>query len=659
MKYFLSFLFFSFLVFVGCKDNSSSEPNGEEMQIVALRIGAIDIVGGTSNMAPNNMPLVVSFSKSLNLSTVPDNIHLFDSQDNEVDLLFSYLDQNKTVSAKPTEQLNSNASYSVEISNDIRGEEKETFAGYSTTFRTLNPPLEVLSAHVDDVEVDGNKKILDVEFQPEILIKFSEPISAEALNEKVYFLSSGQTVFPSVTKQSDSIFSFSVNEELNGYEKYTFNISRTVSYEEKDFEGFEFDFYTELDSTLKFPEITDEELLTKVQEQTFKYFWDFAHSTSGLARERNTSNNLVTIGGSGFGVMSILVGIERGFITRAQGVDRLETIVDFLAQSDRFHGVWPHWMDGTTGDVIPFSSKDDGGDLVETAFMIQGLLTVREYLSNGTPTTQEQDIIDAITTLWEEVEWDWYQQNGQDVLYWHWSPNFGWEMNHKIAGWNEALIVYVLAASSPTHSIDIDVYKNGWASNGGMVNTGNNFYGYTLPLRNDMGGPLFFAHYSFLGLDPRNLSDQYANYWDQNVYHSLVNQAYCEDNPSNFVGYKKYCWGLTASDNHEGYSAHSPNNDKGVITPTAALSSFPYTPDESMNALKHFYYILGDKLWGQYGFYDAFNITEGWYASSYLAIDQGPIILMIENHRTQLLWNNFMGSSEIQSGLTKLGFTYE
>ena len=273
--------------------------------------------------------------------------------------------------------------------------------------------------------------------------------------------------------------------------------------------------------------------------------------------------------------------------------------------------------------------------------------------------TQESQLVNKINALWETVEWNWYTQDGQDMLYWHWSPNNGWEMNMPIKGWNEALITYVLAASSTTHSIDTDVYTKGWAQDGAIKNTGgNSYYGYTLPLRSDMGGPLFFSHYSFLGLDPRNLSDQFANYWTQNVTHSKINNAYCADNPQNYVGYSARCWGLTASDGFSGYSAHSPNNDKGVITPTAALSSMPYTPEESMEALRFFYYILGDKLWGEYGFYDAFDVTNSWTANSFLAIDQGPIIVMIENYRTNLLWDLFMSCPEVQSGLTKLGFTY-
>jgi hypothetical protein len=397
-------------------------------------------------------------------------------------------------------------------------------------------------------------------------------------------------------------------------------------------------------------------LLTKIQQHTFRYFWDFGHPVSGLARERNTSDEIVTSGGSGFGLMAIIVGIERGFITRQQGIERLTTIVDFLGNdAERFHGAWSHWLNGTTGEAIAFSTYDDGGDLVETSFMAMGLLTVKEYLDEGN--TLEKELINKIDLLWKGVDWVWYSQGGQNVLYWHWSPNFQWQMNMPVRGYNEALITYLMAAASPTHPIDPIVYHEGWANNGGIIN-GSDYYDITLPVGYAFGGPLFFSHYSFMGLDPRNLSDQYANYWEQNTNHTLINRAYCIDNPKEYLGYSGACWGLTASDNHVGYSAHSPDNDRGVITPTAAISSIPYTPDYSMEAIKFFYYVLGDRLWGEYGFYDAFNLNESWTANSYLAIDQGPIVVMIENYRTGLCWDLFMNNTDVQNGLTKLGFSY-
>ena len=411
-----------------------------------------------------------------------------------------------------------------------------------------------------------------------------------------------------------------------------------------------FGFATGYDSSDKFPRISRDSLLTLVEKQTFKYFRDYAHPVSGMARERLGSGETVTTGGSGFGLAAIVAAVHRGLISREEGYAQVLKITDFLASAESFHGVFPHWMNGSTGAAIPFSTYDDGADLVETAFLMEGLLACRNYFSGG----GEAELRNKITALWEAVEWDWFERN--DALYWHWSPKYGWQMNMKISGWNEGLIVYVLGASSPTHGISRSSYDNGWARGGGMRN-GRQFYGITLPLGSDYGGPLFFAHYSFLGLDPRGLSDRYANYWEQNVAHARINQAYCVANPKGKTGYGAECWGLTASDVPTGYVASSPSNDNGVIAPTAALSSMPYTPDESIAAMEYFYYVLGDRLWGDYGFRDAFHLGQRWFAPSYLAIDQGPIVVMIENYRSGAVWDAFMKDPDVTSGLAKLGFS--
>jgi hypothetical protein len=412
-----------------------------------------------------------------------------------------------------------------------------------------------------------------------------------------------------------------------------------------------------IDSTDKFPRISDSALLTLVEQQTFNYFWAFGHPSCGMARERNTSGDVVTTGGTGFGIMGMLVGIQRGFITRVEGLGRVKLIVSFLTNTaTRYHGAYPHWINGSTGATVPFSTTDDGADLVETAFLMQGLLTARQYFNSATDTA-ESNLRAAINILWDGVEWSWFRQSGQNTLYWHWSPDYAWSTNQQVTGWDEALITYILAASSPTDSIPKVVYDNGWAASGAMKN-GNAFYGITLPLGPSEGGPLFFAHYSFLGLNPQGLSDAYANYWTQDTAHTAINYAYCVANPLGYNGYSASCWGLTASDdNATGYAAHSPTNDIGVISPTAAISSLPYSPVQSMNALRFFYYTLGDKIWGQYGFVDAFNLTNVWFATSDIAIDQGPQIVMIENYRTGLCWNLFMSCPEIQTGLKRLGFT--
>lgn len=414
-------------------------------------------------------------------------------------------------------------------------------------------------------------------------------------------------------------------------------------------------FVTRIDSSRKFPILTDDALLTKIQEQTFKYFWDFAHPVSGLARERNSSGDVVTSGGSGFGIMAIPVGISRNFITRAQGLQRMQTIVGFLKNTAvKVKGAFPHWLNGATGAIVPFSANDNGADLVETSYLVMGLITARQYFNTADPA--EAALRADINTICNNVEWDWFRNGNQNVLFWHYSPSVGWAMNMQIRGWNECLITYVMAASSTTHNVPATVYSSGWKG-GSQYSNGNTYYGYTLPLGPPAGGPLFFSHYSFLGINPTGLNEGGVNFATQTRNHTLINYSYCRTNPANYFGYSDSTWGLTASDVENDYTASSPTNDVGVIAPTAALSSIPFTPTESMAALKFYYYVLGDKLFKEYGFVDAFSLHKPWFANSFLAIDQGPILLMIENHRTGLLWNLFTSAPEVKAGMLSLGFT--
>lgn len=420
--------------------------------------------------------------------------------------------------------------------------------------------------------------------------------------------------------------------------------------------------------TLPTRPLTDAEAMDQVQKDAIKYFWDYADPNSKLARERyltedpNFESNIITTGGSGFGLMSIVVGVERGFLPRAEAVSRLATALTFLEKADRFHGAWPHWMDNKAGKVIPFGTKDNGGDLVETSFVCQALITIREYFKNGS--TAEKELAAKADVLWKGVEWDWYTQ-GQDALYWHWSPNYGWEMNFKLEGYNECLITYVMAASSPTHPISAEAYHKAWARSGAIVNAGSQ---YGIPVIFNYNGatgnvgPMFWSHYSYLGLDPTNLKDKYADYWALTQNHAKIMVQYSVANPKGFKDYSDKCWGLTASytrnpDGTTGYTAHQPNNDNGVISPTAALSSFPYTPIESMKFLHYLYDDNKAKYVGIAGPYDAFSPQYNWVTARYLAIDQGTIAPMIENYRSGLLWKLFMNASDTKQGLIKLGFS--
>ncbi len=501
--------------------------------------------------------------------------------------------------------------------------------------------------------------VYNVNLQPVISINFSEPLLPGTVAAAVTLgdINGGSIAATTSLQNADKTILIQPATPLAYLKKYFVRVETTLKSASGGFLQSQLTkvFVTRIDSSRKFPAIADNALLDLIQRQTFKYFWDFGHPVSGLARERNTSGDLVTSGGSGFGIMTIPVAINRNFITRSQGLARMQTIVGFLKNTAvKVKGAFPHWLNGSTGAIIPFSANDNGADLVETSYLIMGLLTARQYF-NGADAEETNLRID-INTLYNNVEWDWFRQGGQNVLYWHYSNDKGWIMNHQVRGWNEGLVTYILAASSSTHGIPVTVYNNGWKGGTGFLN-GNNYYGYTLPLGPSYGGPLFFSHYSFLGINPNGLNDPSASYSTQTKNHTLINYTYCKTNPQDNFGYSDSVWGLTASDIENGYTASSPTNDVGVIAPTAALSSLPYTPAESMAALKFFYYVLGDKLWKEYGFVDAFSLKNTWFASSFLAIDQGPIILMIENYRSGLLWNLFTSCPEVKAAMLSLGFT--
>jgi hypothetical protein len=527
------------------------------------------------------------------------------------------------------------------------------------TATVVTPSATPFSAK--SITINGKQQTsLDYNINTTPLIKFSfsTAIATESVRNSFSFVAGSASIpFNTTFSNGDSVVTVQPTGALNFLARYVITASPTLKSKTGGnlVTAASLTFITQVDSTDKFPRISDDALLDTIQKRTFKYFWDFGHPVSGMARERNTSEDVVTTGGTGFGIMSMIAAASRNFIARADALQRINTIVDFLAgKCTRYHGAFAHWINGATGTTIPFSQYDNGGDLVETSYLMQGLLCARQYFNNAN--TDEDSLRAHINNLWNGVKWNWFRQNSQNVLYWHWSPDYNFQINQQIKGWNEALIVYVLAASSNTDSIPRIVYDNGWASNGAIKN-GNTYYGVSLPLGPNLGGPLFFSHYSFLGINPHDLTDAYANYFDQNTAHSKINFNYCVANPKNYYGYSNRNWGLTASDdNISGYSAHAPDNDDGVITPSAAISSLPYTPEQSMAALKFFYYTLGDKLWKQYGFVDAFNLNDLWFADSFLAIDQGPEIVMIENYRSKLLWNLFMSCPEIKRGMKQLGF---
>jgi hypothetical protein len=642
------------IFFSSCKKKMA---NSSEILIVEhVKAGNTEItLQGPNFNIPVDSSISITFNTSLDTNTVRKSLFLKRNGNTNVSIGIAYSNIFQTITITPVSLLDPLTNYILQIKATLTGSAGEGFAGTDYSFTTINKKLTLKSVTLNGTEFLNHKNLTNIDWQHiDIELLFSDPVDSS--NYKSWFSLSSSSHLSLSLSDSNKKVSITNTSSLPDYTHTWFTVSSNL----KSAKGFAFDgfinsFYTALDSTYKFPPLSDDALLSLIQQQTLKYFVDFAHPACGMTRERNTSGDVVTTGGSGFGVMALVVGINRGFITRDQGLMQFGKMLTFLETCDRFHGVWPHWLNGNTGKVVPFATEDDGGDLVETSYMVMGLYTMRQYLDSTN--TSEKTLIQRINGLINAVEYDWYTQ-GQNVLYWNWSPDYGFDLNVKIQGYNETLITYVVAAASTTHGISAGVYNQGYAQNGSIKN-GNTYYGYTLPLGQAYGGPLFFTQYSYLGLDPRNLNDIYANYWEQNTHQSLINYSFCTANPNHWIGYSTSSWGLTASDNPWGYGAQSPTHDLGVITPTAAVSAIPYTPDQSLNAIRHFYFILGNRLWGPYGFYDAFDVTAGWWGSSYIAIDEGPIVGMIENYRTQLLWTLFMSCPEISQGLTKLGFTYK
>ena len=645
------------------KEKESPLPDPGKVILNSASVGAynLDLQDPTANeQAPQDSTLHVAFSSALDTALSKAAFALATVEGTAVPASVRFTPDATTAvlttSSKPVE----GQGYRLTVASSLKGKQKETFAGATIGFKTAITPIRLDSLTVNGRRVALGNLVRNVGSSgAQFKLYFSKPLKAATVTTANLSIAGPVAAPVSVSLSADAkVLTASTSASFPSLRRFEFRMSdQVVGKLNETIGAIRVPFLTPLDTTDKFPRISDEELLTLVQKQTFKYFWDAADPSSGLAQERNASPDIVTTGGSGFGIMTLIVGVDRGFITRTQAIQRWDKMTRWLKKADRFHGAWPHWMYGSTGRVRPFSPNDDGGDLVETAFMAQGLMTVRQFLNRSN--SDESQVAARIDSLLDGIEWDWYRRGGQDVLYWHWSPRVAWAMNFPLRGWNETLITYVMAAASRTHSIPRSVYSNGFCSSDRYLN-GRSYYGIRLPLGPDggKGGPLFFAHYSFLGLNPTNLRDANAQYFQQNLAHTQIDYQYCLANPRGYPYYGPDCWGLTASDNNQGYSAHDPDNDLGVITPTAALGCMPYTPTESMRALRFFYYKLGDRLWGPQGFYDAFNLSADWTANSYLAIDQGPIIVMIENYRTQRLWNLFMSSPEVQQGLTNLGFTY-
>mgnify|MGYP003575241623 CR=1 FL=1 len=541
------------------------------------------------------------------------------------------------------------------------------------TFKQQSKDKKEHSIFVDQIEFAKAKGVKKIAARPQLLkargyekhidIEWTKVADPAVRYVKIYRSGDNKTFIP-VAVESTAFSRFADFVDVTGR-----SFSYKISFLDADYKE------TALSNTIaaETRKMTDDELLDMVQEANFRYYWEGAEPNSGMALENIPGRRtMIASGASGFGIMALIAGIERKFISREEGVDRFVKIVDFLEKTDKFHGAFSHFISGETGKAVPFFGPvDNGGDLVETAFLAQGLIAAKAYFSNSDP--KETLIRKKITKIWEGIEWSWYRKTADSkYLFWHWSPDHQWKINHKLIGWNETMIVYLLGIASPTNAIPASMYYTGWASqdkeaqdyrkgwgqttDGSLYTNGNTYYGIPLKVGVSNGGPLFFIHYSYLGADPKQIKDKYTDYFSNNRNIALINYRYSVENPEKHKGYGEGAWGLTASDGTWGYAASEPveRMDDGKMTPTGALASFPYTPEESMKALKNYYRNYGSFLWGAYGFRDAFNLAENWCSPIYMGLNQAPITVMIENYRSGLFWKLFMSDPDVQNGMKKL-----
>jgi hypothetical protein len=508
-----------------------------------------------------------------------------------------------------------------------------------------DPPADAsMPPSPQGVEAKGYERHIDITWQP---------VADPALAQYVIYRSENGRPFQPIGVQRPGV---------NRYCDFTGDPHTTASYRVTARTSSLLESPPSSPATASTHPMTDDELLTMVQEASFRYYWEAAEPHSGMTRESQPGgDDIIALGASGFGIMATTVAADRGFITHQQAIERLLQITGFLAAADRFHGAWPHFLSGTTGHTLPvFGMYDDGADLVETSFLMEGLLAARQFFRADGPPGRE--LYDRITQLWEGVDWEWFRATPRrDALYWHWSPDYSFYIANRLTGWNEVMITYLEAIASPTHPVPPSLYYTGYTAEatGHTYGVKHTYYGIPVAMDYVPGspGPLFFTHYSYMGYDPRGRRDKYADYFENNRNEALVSQAYSIANPLHRKGYGANCWGLTAVDGPDGYQEYKPFvTDDGTIAPTGAISSFAYTPQQSMLALKHFYRDLGPQVWSIYGFRDAFNLQKNWFSGITMGLNQAPMVVMIENQRTGLIWRSYMANPEIQAMLKSIGF---
>ncbi|MCL2649690.1 MAG: hypothetical protein FWD60_01535 [Candidatus Azobacteroides sp.] len=398
-------------------------------------------------------------------------------------------------------------------------------------------------------------------------------------------------------------------------------------------------------------------ILDKQARDYFDLFWsgECSHPNSKMARiGTERAQGTVALAGSAYAVLSIPVAVERAWISKEEGIERLLHICRFLNTAERFHGAWSHWMDGVTGKALPFNgNQQNSGDLVETSFMMMSLLTCGEYFNGNT--TSEKEIKNLIDSFWNTIEWNFYT-NKEKVLYWSWDRDLGFAPL-KIQGPNEALPAYILALAAPAkNAITQDVYRSGWKGGNGYYNKGRTTYGYLFELgRESKGGPLFTSQHPFLWFNPFLMEDEYIDYWKFCINHAMINHHYCLYEAPKAYKYDENNWGLSAcyGTPEKGYVGRSPSKDDGIICTTAAAGSIVFTPFYALQAMK--YMKSQSNLNGKYGLIDSYSPSENWNETRYLSISIFPVISMIENYKSGLIWKLAMQNEYIKKGLQLAG----
>jgi hypothetical protein len=416
-------------------------------------------------------------------------------------------------------------------------------------------------------------------------------------------------------------------------------------------------------------EFTDE-----LKERTFNYFWEVIDEGTWQTDDRYPTRNFTSVAATGFALPSYIIGVHNGYITREQGAERVHKVLDWLWNAPQgpdeegmtgYKGFFYHFLNygsGTRYKTVELST-------IDTGLLMAGVLTAQSYFDGDNET--EREIRSLADSLYLRVEWDW-AMNDNPTMSMGWHPERGF-IKAEWKGYNEAMVLLILALGSPQHPVHDNAWDV-WTS----TYDWEEFYGY----EHVNFAPLFGHQYSQMFVDFRGIQDEYMkekgiDYFENSRRATLANKAYCVANPGNFKGYGENIWGLTACDGpanqvrkidgrsiqfktyHARGAAKDDIRDDGTITPTAAGGSIPFAPEETLAALYEMKQKYGDQLYTKYGFLDAFNLTyseEGWFNPDYIGIDQGPILIQLENLESGLIWETLKKNPYIIKGLQKAGF---